>query len=68
VCSSDLPTRRFLKSISATIELILLSTAIGLVATFAAPWYELCGTFAAWRIVVTGNAFGCGFDSKLKPE
>ena len=33
------------------IELFLLSTAIGIVATFAAPWLELRGTYAAWRIV-----------------
>ncbi len=32
-------------------ELFLISTAIGLVATFAAPWVELRGTYAAWRIV-----------------
>ncbi len=29
----------------------MVSTAIGLVATFAAPWVELRGTYAAWRIV-----------------
>ena len=34
-----------------TLELFSLATAIGLVATFAAPWVELRGTFAAWRIV-----------------
>ncbi len=33
------------------IDLLILSTAIGLIATFAAPWVELRGTFAAWRIV-----------------
>lgn len=33
------------------IEFLILSTAIGLVATFAAPWLELRGTYAAWRIV-----------------
>ncbi len=31
-------------------ELLLLSTAIGLVSTFAAPWTELRGAFSAWRI------------------
>jgi hypothetical protein len=31
-------------------ELVLLSAAVGLVATYAAPWMELRGTFAAWRI------------------
>ena len=36
---------------SFPIELVLLSTAIGIVATFAAPWLELRGTYAAWRIV-----------------
>ena len=36
---------------SFLIELILVSTAIGIVATFAAPWLELRGTYAAWRIV-----------------
>ncbi len=29
----------------------MVSTAIGLVATLAAPWVELRGTYAAWRIV-----------------
>ena len=33
------------------IEFLLLSTAIGIAATFAAPWLELRGTYAAWRIV-----------------
>jgi hypothetical protein len=33
------------------IEIILFSTAIGIAATFAAPWLELRGTYAAWRIV-----------------
>jgi hypothetical protein len=33
------------------VELLLFSTAIGIIATFAAPWYELRGTYAAWRIV-----------------
>lgn len=32
-------------------EALVLLTAIGLIATIAAPWYELRGTFAAWRIV-----------------
>ncbi len=32
-------------------ELFALSTAVGLVATLAAPWLELRGTYAAWRIV-----------------
>jgi hypothetical protein len=32
-------------------ELMVLSTAIGIAATFAAPWLELQGTYAAWRIV-----------------
>ena len=36
---------------SFPIELLILSTAIGLAATFAAPWLELRGTYAAWRIV-----------------
>jgi hypothetical protein len=31
--------------------MIVVATAIGLVATFAVPWYELRGAFAAWRIV-----------------
>jgi len=30
---------------------LLASTALGLVATLAAPWVELRGTYAAWRIV-----------------
>ncbi|MBI4787508.1 MAG: hypothetical protein HY782_10730 [Chloroflexi bacterium] len=30
---------------------MVLSTAIGLVATFAAPWMESQGTFQSWRIV-----------------
>ncbi len=33
------------------LNLVFLFTALGLVATFAAPWYELRGAFAAWRIV-----------------
>jgi hypothetical protein len=36
---------------SHNLELLLFSTAIGIFATFAAPWYELRGTYAAWRIV-----------------
>ncbi len=36
---------------SIPIECLLLSTAIGFAATFAAPWLELRGTYAAWRIV-----------------
>ncbi|CAG0979580.1 hypothetical protein ANRL3_02047 [Anaerolineae bacterium] len=36
---------------SRAIDLLILSTAIGLIATFSAPWVELRGTFAAWRIV-----------------
>ncbi|MBI5305939.1 MAG: hypothetical protein HY868_27670 [Chloroflexi bacterium] len=32
-------------------ELAILATAIGIIATFAAPWLELRGTFSAWRIV-----------------
>jgi hypothetical protein len=47
-----------LKPQSRALEALILSTALGLVATLAAPWYELRGAFAAWRIVVTGNAFG----------
>ncbi|MEW5720874.1 MAG: hypothetical protein AB1817_19770, partial [Chloroflexota bacterium] len=31
--------------------MVIIATALGLVATFAAPWYELRGAFAAWRIV-----------------
>ncbi len=33
------------------LELLIVSTAVGLAATFAAPWLELRGTYAAWRIV-----------------
>lgn len=33
------------------LELLILSTAVGIIATFAAPWYELRGTYAAWRII-----------------
>ncbi|GEM_PF-2354695 len=33
------------------LECLLLFTVIGIVATFAAPWAELRGTYAAWRIV-----------------
>jgi hypothetical protein len=36
---------------SLPIELLILSTAVGIAATFAAPWLELRGTYAAWRIV-----------------
>jgi hypothetical protein len=38
------------KSRISQIEILILSTAIGLAATFAAPWLELRGTYAAWRI------------------
>ncbi len=34
-----------------SIELFVIATFIGILATFAAPWYELRGTYAAWRIV-----------------
>lgn len=34
-----------------TFQLLFLSTLVGILATFAAPWYELRGTYAAWRIV-----------------
>jgi hypothetical protein len=40
-----------LKFKPSTIEIILISTVIGIAATFATPWFELRGTFAAWRIV-----------------
>ena len=33
------------------VEALVMLTATGLFATLAAPWYELRGTFAAWRIV-----------------
>lgn len=33
------------------LELATLATAIGILATFAAPWLELRGTFQSWRIV-----------------
>lgn len=45
-------------------ELVLFSTGIGLVATFAAPWMELRGTFAAWRIT-EWNAFWRGANAFL---
>jgi hypothetical protein len=32
-------------------DLLILSTAIGLIATWSAPWFELRGAFAAWRVV-----------------
>jgi hypothetical protein len=31
-------------------ELVIAATAIGLVATFGAAWFELRGAYAAWRI------------------
>jgi hypothetical protein len=31
-------------------EWLILAVAIGLIATFSAPWYEMRGTYAAWRI------------------
>jgi hypothetical protein len=58
----------FLNNKLLVVELFLLSTALGLIATFAAPWYELRGMFAAWRILATSNVFGCGFESKSKPK
>lgn len=33
------------------VEILLICTVIGIAATFAAPWFELRGTYAAWRIV-----------------
>jgi hypothetical protein len=33
------------------VEPLILSIVIGIIATFAAPWAELRGTYAAWRIV-----------------
>jgi hypothetical protein len=33
------------------IEILSLLTALGIIATFAVPWVELRGTYAAWRIV-----------------
>lgn len=33
------------------LDLLIPSTAVGFVATFAAPWLELQGTFQSWRIV-----------------
>jgi hypothetical protein len=32
-------------------EWLWLATLIGIIAAFAAPWLELRGTFAAWRVV-----------------
>jgi len=43
-------------------ELLLVSTALGLVATFAAPWLELRGTYAAWRIVEWHTFWRGGLD------
>ncbi len=43
-------------------ELFIISTAIGLVATFAAPWVELRGTYAAWRIVEWHTFWRGGLD------
>jgi len=40
---------------SFPLELLILSTAVGILAAFAAPWYELRGTYAAWRIVVANR-------------
>lgn len=40
----------------------MVSTAVGIVATFAAPWLELRGTYAAWRIV-EWHAFWRGAES-----
>jgi hypothetical protein len=39
-----------MKSKISSVEILILSTAVGLAATFAAPWLELRGTYAAWRI------------------
>ena len=39
-----------MKSKLSSVEIFILSTAAGLAATFAAPWLELRGTYAAWRI------------------
>jgi len=36
---------------SRSFEITILAIAIGIIATFAAPWVELRGTYAAWRIV-----------------
>ena len=39
-----------IKSRISPIDIFIISTAVGLAATFAAPWLELRGTYAAWRI------------------
>lgn len=39
-----------MKSRISPLEVFTISTAVGLAATFAAPWLELRGTYAAWRI------------------
>ncbi len=44
------------------LELLIVSTAVGFVATFAAPWVELRGTYAAWRIVEWHTFWRGGFD------
>ncbi len=31
--------------------IFIFATAIGVLATFAAPWLELRGTYAAWRVI-----------------
>jgi hypothetical protein len=44
------------------LELLIVSTAVGFVATFAAPWLELRGMYAAWRIVEWHTFWRGGFD------
>ena len=51
-----------MKSRISPVELFILSTAIGLAAMFGAPWLELRGTYAAWRIDEWHTFWRGGFD------
>ncbi|MCL4393625.1 MAG: hypothetical protein M1482_02235 [Chloroflexi bacterium] len=46
------------------LEFFILCTALGVIATLAAPWLELRGTFAAWRLD-EWNAFWRGANGFL---
>ena len=52
-CENSIDPLGFQKSKGSqfSFELLVVATAIGLIATFAAPWMELQGAFQSWRIV-----------------
>ncbi len=37
--------------VGAPVQVLAFAALVGLIATFSAPWFELRGSFASWRIV-----------------